>query len=215
MSLQALLAEVDPAWYASGAGAADADAEALPPALLQRALGSRLGRRLLAGGLAAGPAAHLLAPAPGDGFAGLIARWPRARLTALHRDLGALAYAPAIRAEIGRDAVRRLKLALGNSYLLALDRTVWDGKVEAATQARLADALREVMASGDDIAPALFPLLEQQGRAELQAWAARRDTALGDWARLLHPPAGLPPAHLPEKPVLVLHTHHLSRVITD
>ena len=46
----------------------------------------------------------------------------------LSRDLGALAFAPAIRAEVRREPVRQLKRALGNSYLLALDKQVWDGR---------------------------------------------------------------------------------------
>ncbi len=209
MSLQALLAEVDPAWHGTDA------ATALPAALLDRARASALGRRLLAGALAAGPAANLLAPSPGDGCAALIERWPRRRLALLYRDLGALAYAPAIRGEIGRNAVRRLKAALGNSYLLALDRTVWDGNVDGATAARLGADLRDAFEGGDDIAPALTHTLARQGRAELQAWTDVRDTALGEWARLLEPPATLPAAHLPEKPVLVLHAHHLNRAIAD
>ncbi|WP_143703914.1 MULTISPECIES: hypothetical protein [Luteimonas] len=187
----------------------------LPAALRERAIASVLGRRLLAGALAAGPASHLLAPAPGDGCVALMRRWPRPRVAALHRDLGALAFAPAIRNEIGRDVVRRLKTALGNSYLLALDRTVWDGKVDAATASRLEQELRGVFAAGDDIGPALAAVLDRQGRAELQAWTALRDVALGEWVRLLQAPDDLPPAHLPEKPVLVLHTHHLNRAIAD
>ena len=35
----------------------------------------------------------------------------------------------------------------------------------------------------------LGKLLDRQGQAELQAWAGRRNRALADWARLLHPPA--------------------------
>ena len=207
MSLQMLLAEVDPAWHGHGADAPDADVRA-------RAAGSALGRRLLARALADGPAVRLLAPSPdAASMRALMRRWNRRRLAALQRDLGTLAYAPAIRAEIGREPVRRLKAALGNGYLLALDRSVWDGKADGAVQAQLAAALADVLGRPGALEAALFPLLDLQGRAELQAWAAQRDPALAEWARLLDPPADLPPAHLPEKPVLVVHTHHQSRAV--
>ncbi|MDR7194699.1 hypothetical protein [Luteimonas terrae] len=205
MTLEALLAEVDPRWH----GASEAG---LDDALLQRAHMSRLGRRLLAGALADGPAASLLAPSP-EGFSGLIARWPLARLTALHRDLGVLAYAPAIRAEVGRDAVKRIKAVLGSSYLLALDRSVWDAKVDASLQSTLVATLATVLASGDAFGPRLFEVLELQGRAELQTWARQREPALADWAQLVYPPGQLPSAHLPEKPLLVVHTHHQNRAV--
>lgn len=207
MSLQMLLADVDPAWHGYGADAPDADLRA-------RAAGSALGRRLLARALADGPAVRLLAPSPDAASArALMRRWNRRRLAALQRDLGTLAYAPAIRAEIGREPVRRLKAALGNGYLLALDRSVWDGKADGAVQAQLAAALADVLGRPGALEPALFPLLDLQGRAELQAWAAQRDPAFAEWARLLDPPMDLPPAHLPEKPVLVVHTHHQSRAV--
>ncbi|RPD85444.1 hypothetical protein [Luteimonas sp. 100069] len=204
MSLEALLAGVDPRWH-------DATGDALDAGLLERARGSRLGRRLLVGALQAGPAAHLLAPSP-DGFAGLIERWSPVRLAALHRDLGVLAYAPAIRAEVSRDAVKRLKTQLAGSYLLALDRSIWDARVDPALQASLCAALTDALASASP-PHGLFDLLELQGRAELQAWAAQREPALADWARLIHPPTELPTAHLPEKPLLVVHAHHYSRAI--
>lgn len=201
MSLEALLAEVDPRWHDVGGSAAEV-------ALLQSARSSPLGRRLLARALAAGPAAHLLAPSP-NGFLGVVTRWSRTRLGALHRDLGVLAYAPAIRAEVGRDAVKQLKAQLSGSYLLALDRSIWDARVEPDLQAGLCRALAGAMPS----AQRLSELLELQGRAELQAWAVQREPALADWARLLHAPAALPPAHLPEKPLLVVHAHHHNRAI--
>ncbi len=207
MSLEALLAEVHPRWHGAGDDGIDA-------ALLARARTSRLGRRLLAGALADGPAAHLLSPSP-EGSAALTTRWSRARLAALHRDLGVLAYAPAIRAEIGRDTVKRLKAALAGSYLLALDRSIWDAKVEPALQAALAASLSAALAGGETSVERLSALLEQQGRAELLAWARLREPALADWAQLLHAPADLPVAHLPEKPLLVVHTHHQNRAVAD
>lgn len=205
MSLEALLAEVDPRWHDAGEDAVDA-------ALLERARASRLGRRLLAGALAEGPASRLLAPSPG-GYLGLMTRWSRPRLDALHRDLGVLAYAPAIRAEVGREAVKRLKTHLAGSYLLALDRSIWDAKIEPGLQGRLACTLGEALSATGASPNRLFDLLELQGRSELQTWAGQREPALADWARLLHPPIELPPAHLPQKPVLVVHAHHQNRAI--
>lgn len=209
MSLRALLGEVDAGWF-------DDAGSPLDPALAARARDSALGRRLLAAWLAAGPAAALLAPDPSRTPDAIRSRWRRTRIDALCRDLGVLAHAPQIRAEVRREPVRRLKAVLGNSYLLALDGTVWDGRLPPDALQPLAAGFRgalEATLSGDDPAP-LHALFDRQGRAELQAWADRRDPALADWCRLLHPPAdGAAPAtaHLPEKPVLRVYTHHESR----
>ena len=206
MSLRALLAEVDPEWL-------DEAGTPLDPALAARARDSALGRRLLASWLAEGPASALFAPDPVRDADAVRRRWPRQRLQARWRDLGILAHAPPIRAEVRREPVRRLKEALCNSYLLALDRTVWEGRlppeqlvvVNAGFNAALAAAM-----GGEGPAP-LFALFEQQGRAELQAWARRRDPALADWSALLHPVATGAGSWLPEKPVLRLHAHHEAR----
>lgn len=199
MALQTLLAEVDPSWY-----------DGLEPALLSRAQESHLGRRLLARWLAAGAASTLLAPAPRAGPLDVVARWPRAGVAALTRDLGALAYAPAIRAEVRREPVRRLKQALGNSYLLALDNTVWNGRVDPTIARRLAAELDRALAGEDDTT--LYALLDRQGRAELNEWADGHERALSEWARLLQPSdAALDPAHLPEKPFLRVYAYHQSR----
>lgn len=200
MTVQALLAEVDPSWYGG-----------LDPALLAPARDSRLGRRLLARWLAAGPAATLLAPSPGEGAIATATRWQRAGLAALIRDLGALAYAPAIRAEVRREPVRRLKQALGNSYLLALDNTVWNGRVDPVVGKRLAAGLSAALAAQGDAE--LFALLDRQGRAELDEWARDAEPALGEWARLQQPQhAALDPAYLPEKPILRVYAHHQARI---
>lgn len=203
MALQTLLAEVDPSWY-----------DGLAPELLARAQDSRLGRRWLARWLAAGAASTLLAPAPGTGPLELVARWPRAGVAALTRDLGALAYAPAIRAEVRREPVRRLKQALGNSYLLALDNTIWNGRVDPTLAKRLASTLDQALAADgageEDVA--LHALLDRQGRAELNEWANSHERALGEWARLLQPSDAIfDTAHLPEKPLLRVYAHHQSR----
>lgn len=195
-----MLAEVDPGWWNGGAD----------PALLRQARDSTIGRRLLAGWLAEDVGAALLAPGPGRDPGALAENWPRARLQPLLRDAGILAHAPAIRAEVRREPVRRLKQVLGNSYLLALDRSVWDGKLDAevvaAMSARLADAL--AAASPES---ALHILFERQGRAELRAWARHRDPPLADWVALTHPREDPATAHLPERALLRVYTHHESR----
>lgn len=216
MSLQAVLAEVDPAWYAgAAAGAATgAAAHGIDANLLSRARASALGERILSRWLLHdGHAQALLAPNPERDIAREAVRWPRAQLAQLTRDLGVLAFAPAIRAEVGRDAVRRLKQALGNSYLLALDRTVWDGKVEPQALAPMGDALRGAMRRDDASHGVLYDLLDAQGRAELRASDDPELTAIGEWILLLHPPQVAPAATtvLPSPQVRMLYEHHLGR----
>lgn len=208
MSLQALLSEVHPGWFTRSG-------EPLDARLLGPARRTRLGKRLLARELLArGVADALLAPRPGSPTPTAILRWPRTKLGRLVRDLGVLAYAPLIRAEVRREPVRRIKKALGGSYLLALDPTIWDGRVERDVHFRLQQQWETLFAHlreqpEDDAA--LFALLDRQGRGELRRWAARRDRPLGEWLTLLHPPEEAVPGHLPEKPVLLLATHHETR----
>jgi hypothetical protein len=209
-ALRTILTEVDPSWHGTGN-------DRIAPELLAAARDSAIGRRMLARWLAANDAPALLAPQPGAGFGAAALRWPRARMARLVRDLGALAYAPAIRAEVRREPVRRLKVALDNSYLLALDSLVWDGKVQANLGAQLAAEIDQALRAGDD--QPLFDLLDRRGRAELRLWAERRDPGLADWSRLLlprelHDNAPTLFAHLPPDVVERLHTHHGARPLT-
>jgi len=211
MSLQAVFAEIHPDWY----GQADGDGpESAPPSpeLLQRARDSALGRRMLARWLMrdVGIGGALLAPRPDGALAAAVVRWPRARLATLLRDVGALAYAPVIRAEVRREPVRLLRRALGNSYLLALDKQVWDGQVPPPVAARLRAALATTLAGTPDAA-ALHALLDHQGRCELHAWAAQVDPALAEWVLLQSPREAPVAAHLPGQQVQFLHDHHLAR----
>ncbi|WP_242111951.1 hypothetical protein [Luteimonas aquatica] len=215
MSLQSLLEEVDPGWYrppgADTAQTGGGRGDDLDSKLLQRSLDSELGQRMLARWLVAGAAPHLFAPRADGGTSRLASVWPRERLAALIRDLGVLAYAPAIRGEVGREPVRILKRALGNSYLLALDKAVWDGAADNAVAARLRAALHATLAAcTQDDAP-LYALLDHHGRHELRAWAAARDPAFADWVMLLWPREDAVPAHLPEKQVIFLTGHHEKR----
>lgn len=199
MGLQGLLADVHPAWYGE-----------VDPALLARVHGSRLCQRLLARWLAAGAAPHLFAPTP-QGIALVASRWPRARLAALIRDLGALAFAPAIRAEIRREPVRRLRHMLGSSYLLALDQSIWDGRVAAGVGKRLTGELHAALEGDPGRNEILLAILDRQGRNEVRAAAERDDPALGEWLTLLHPSEVPGASHLPEKPATMLFTHHAAR----
>lgn len=205
MSLQTVLAEIEPGWY-SAAGEGE-----IAPGLIAHARGSALGERLLARWLAGEHASALLAPTPQREIAGVAVRWTRARLQPFLRDLGVLSMAPAIRGEVGRDAVRRLKQALGNSYLLALDRTVWDGQVTAEASARMAAELDAAMLADASAHEALYALFDRHGRSELRAWAREHDQALGQWVMLLHPREAESLAVLPAMQVQLLHEHHLVR----
>jgi hypothetical protein len=207
VTLQAVLRECDRHWRGDAPAGADGQ-------VTQQAIGSALGRRLLLRGLPAEVMDGLFAPTPGTAAgAAILARWPRARVQALVRDLGILAHAPMIRAEVRREPVRWLRRVLGNGYLLALDRTVWDGRIGRDVEAGLVARWETLLgAPGFLVAPALLgDLLDRQGRAELQAWAGRRNRALADWSRLLHAPEPALPAHLPEKALLVVMAHHEGR----
>ena len=209
MPLRALLADVDPAWYARRD-----DGQAFDPQLVALARRSALGQRLLVRTLPATLTSTLLAPRPGAAaHVAMAKRWPRERLSALVRDLGILAFAPAIRGEVRREPVRWLRQVLGNGYLLALDRTVWDARVDRAVQARLSADWRALSTDPAflvDPAP-LGALLDLQGRSELCAWADARNPALAEWTRLLHGEAPPRPAHLPDKALLRVLTHHENR----
>ena len=76
----------------------------------------------------------------------------------------------------------------------------------------LATGMEQALAGGqgDDDTPVL-DLFARQGRQELRAWAAHRDPALGEWVALLHPREPATPTYLPERPVLLLCTHHETR----
>ncbi len=204
LPLRRLLAEVDPGWYA------DVD-----PGLSKAACDSALGRQLLARWLAADHAALLLAPKPAGEFASAAKAWPRPRLQAWCRDLGTLAFAPAIRSDIKRESVRFFKQALDNGYLLALDPAVWDGKVSPALAVRLSAALDAALLC-EHPNRAFTALLDHQGRAELRGWAQRSDPALAQWLALLYPPQpelqhSEFQSHLPEAPLLRLQLHHQSK----
>lgn len=178
------------------------------PALLPDARTSPLGRRLLARTLAAGAASTLLAPSPKPALDRVVARWSPEKLRSLVRNIGVLAFAPAIRSEVGREPVRRLKLALDRRYLLALDRNVWDGEVPREVQLRLQQAMQAAL-DGTDPTPGLLALFERHGCAELRAWAQARDPAFTEWLALLHPrDQTRPPTHLPPSAVQQLYSVH-------
>ncbi|MGH8031556.1 MAG: hypothetical protein ACREO8_04130, partial [Luteimonas sp.] len=132
---------------------------------------------------------------------------------ALIRDLGVLAFAPAIRSEVRREPVRILKHTLGNGYLLALDNAVWDARVDGKLSTALSRALDAAVAIAKktEQPDAIHALLDLQGRSELCRWAAPRDAALADWVTLQFPRETRAAAHLPETQLQFLHAHHQSR----
>lgn len=203
--LQAVLSQVHPDWYVEAG-------DTLAPELVERARVSAYGQRLLLRCLLdAGAGAALLAPRPGKEGPTTAGRWPREKLCGLIRDLGVLAYAPVIRAEIRREPVRWLRQVLGNSYLLALDPTVWNARVQPEVQSRLSADWEQLLRNHGTDDAALHAMLDRQGRNELHSWATQRDPELADWVMLMHTPGDPGPAHLPEKPVLLVCTHHETR----
>ena len=100
--------------------------------------------------------------------------------TLIERQLKAL-FPPRFRQQI------LLKL-LGNSYMLALDRSIWDGKVAPALEQRLSSSLGVVVASTTNRDDDIWELLELQGLQELRHWGATQEPELGEWAKLMAPP---------------------------
>lgn len=196
--LRTLLTELDPQWL-----------DGIDPELLPAARESRLGRLVLLRCLSRAPVSALLAPAPEPALDRVAVAWPRDRLDALERNLGILAFAPAIRAEIGREPVRRLKDALGKKYLLALDRQMWDGQVPPALLVRMQARLAEAV-GGPEPTAVLLAMFSRQGRAELRQWAGIHEPALADWVLLLHPSDPTTRAHLPAGAVARLYAHHAA-----
>lgn len=183
MTSTLLLAGVHPSWFADVA-----------PELCAYALRTPRARRWLLRGLIA-PAPNLLAPSRRSDTYAVVAAWPRTRLTAVRRQLGALAYAPAIRTVVQRDPVQRLKKVLEGDYRLALDDGLWAARVDGELSARLWQALVGVLHDDD----ALSALLQRQGQVELCTWARSRDPELAEWSALTEPHVPDPtPAHLPE-----------------
>lgn len=196
--LGTLLREIDPHWL-----------QGIDPALLAAGRETRLGRQVLLRCLAQAPARALFAPAPEPVLDRIAVAWPRERLDSFLLNLGVLAFAPAIRAEIGREPVRRLKAALDKRYLLALDRQMWDGQVPPGLLARLQERLGAAVSDPD--APAMLrALFARHGRAELRQWGATHEPALADWTLLLYPADPGTRGHLPAGAVARLHAHHAA-----
>lgn len=204
MSLQTVLAEIEPVWL-QGTGE-----QRIPDDLMRIARGSALGERILARWLMADGGGALLAPNPQREVGLAAVQWPRQRLQKLIRDVGVLASAPAIRAEVGRNAVRKLKAALGNSYLLALDRTIWDGEgVNRAAAIKSAERLSAALQQDDPSTfDRLYAFLDWQGRCELRHWGAQHNTGFGQWVTLLHAQEAEMLAILPADQVKLLYEHH-------
>lgn len=196
--LGTLLKEIDPHWLPD-----------IDPGLLASGRETRLGRQVLLRCLAIAPIKALFAPSPEPVLDRVATAWPRDRLDSFLLNLGVLAFAPAIRAEIGREPVRRLKAALDKRYLLALDRQMWDGQVPPALLARLQERLGAAVSDPDPSAM-LRALFARHGRAELRQWGAIHEPALADWVLLLYPADPGTRGHLPAGAVARLHAHHAA-----
>lgn len=171
---RAALDGAHPAWF-----------RPLDDALLARARASRPGRRLLARGLADGAAPQLFGnlaaslPAALAGQRWLL--WPTPALEELALDLGALAFAPAIRRRVERADVLRLRRVLGaRRYADALKPVA--GRDEAG------DAMRDVLGAAladDDV---LEAMLRRRGWIEWIAFAGARHPVLVERLRLCAAP---------------------------
>src|SRR6185312_6959446 len=93
MSLPSVFAEIHPDWYRQADVVGHDDA--IEGDLLRHACDSTLGRRMLARWLMRDVGGELFVPRPDGAIAAAVVRWPRPQLSALSRDLGALAFAPA------------------------------------------------------------------------------------------------------------------------
>ena len=208
MSLYTLLSEVHRDWYSKTGSAKrliNVDAK-----LIEKARRTPLGQRMLARWLLA-DAPNLLAPHPA-GLSNVITLWSQERINHLVRDLGILAFAPAIRAEIGREPVRILKKALGNSYLLALDKTIWDGNVSRSELAEMRAELNAVLVASDSEDHGLYQVFEKQGRSEFLRWGKTHKQQLAEWMQLQRAKEQSVTTYLPDHAVLIVFGHHESRV---
>jgi len=173
-----------------------------PPALIERARASALGRRMLARRLAdEAPSLFALAGARGCEWAAhhSWATFSGERLRGTAMDLGALAFSPALRARVGRNDVLRLRETIGAARLsFVLSTDPWNGTVPETVRHCAVTGLARVIGDAD----ALAELVRLRGRIELYAYSANLHPLLGDRVRLAFPPlatgersdAWLPPA---------------------
>jgi hypothetical protein len=157
----------------------------LDAVLLERARASRAGRRLLARGLAGGAAPQLFGSLAASLPVALAGQrwllWPTPVLEELALDLGALAFAPAIRRRVERADVLRLRRVLGaRRYADALKPVA--GRDEAG------DAMRDVLGAALAADDLLEAMLRRRGWIEWIAFASARHPVLVERLRLCAAP---------------------------
>jgi hypothetical protein len=160
-----------------------------PPALVERARTSPLGRRMLAQRLEQiSPLLFDLAAANDSGW---VEQHPASlfsgeRLRGAALDLGALAFSPALRARVERSEVLRLREAIGAARMsFALTTDPWRGVIPDGVRHCAMTGLARVIENADAIAE----LLRQRGRVELFTYAANQHPLLAERIKLAFPPA--------------------------
>jgi len=160
-----------------------------PQMLVERARASALGRRMLARRLQ-NESPPLFAIESSSECSSWVARHPWAlfsgeRLRGTALDLGALAFAPALRARVNRNEVLLLRAAIGAARLsFVLSTDPWQGVVPEAVRHCAMTGLARVL----DDADALAELVRQRGRIELYAYSALLHPLLGERVKLAFPP---------------------------
>lgn len=159
----------------------------IPPALIERARMSPIGRRMLSLRI------ERSAPAMFDLSAANEAEWIERnpvslfsgeRLRGAALDLGALAFSPALRSRVDRSEVLRLREAIGAARVsFALGTDPWKGAIPDDVRHCAMAGIGRVI----DSAAAIAELLRQRGRVELFSWAANRHPLLAERIKLAFP----------------------------
>lgn len=159
----------------------------VPPALVERARLSPLGRRMLALRVErSAPGLFDLAAANEAGWIedNPVALFSGERLRGAALDLGALAFSPALRARVDRSEVLRLREAIGAARMsFALGTDPWRGAVPDDVRHCALAGLARVLDNPD----AISELLRQRGRVELFTYAANRHPLLAERIKLAFP----------------------------
>jgi len=196
---------VDASWTVllrSALDGAHADRFGVPPALIERARTSTLGRRMLARRLE-NESQPLFALASASGCEAAlqhpIAFFSGERLRGAAFDLGALAFAPALRARVARDEVLLMRESIGAARLsFVLSADPWPQGVPEAVRHCAMTGLARAMADAETLADRV----RHRGRIELYAYSSNLEPLLGERVKLAFAPltagersdAWLPPA---------------------
>jgi len=161
-----------------------------PAALIERARTSVLGRRALACRLQNQAPQLFAVGSAGDCSWAALHPWAffsGERLRGSAFDLGALAFAPALRTRVNRDEVLLLREAIGAARIgFALSTDPWAGAVpEAVRHCAMTGLARLLDEPGGEVAERV----RQRGRIELYAYAAQLHPLLGERVKLAFAPS--------------------------